>query len=241
MGFWIPERGLGSGLPAWLGEQPLQQPALSGAWDCPARPLWHSGLSPVWGLEPLSCQHWSQLPESPDRRRFQLTPHHESRRVSLPAGQATLALFCQAEETAWLSFFHQPFSLSSSRRTPAPPEASSPRQGRQQPVGYSPQHGERWHVVPGCLLHMLPSLSPQLDLGLGPGFPGPWCRPSGALLQAVGSLLGGFYLRSRRPGREQWLRAVGCAHLRSIRCHVLTWSLLCDTCDASWQRGTVIP
>lgn len=57
-------------------------------------------------------------------------------------------------------------------------------------------------MVPGCLLHMLPFLSPQLDLGLGPGFPGPWCRPSGALLQVVGSLLGGFYLRSRRPGRR---------------------------------------
>lgn len=208
------------------------------------RPLWHAGLSPVWGPEPLSCQHWSQFPESPDRCHFQLTPHHESRRVSLPAGQATLALFCQVEETAWLSSFHQPFSLSSSCRMPSPPGAPAPRQPRARagssPLGAVPSmpRGGMWSLGVFCTL---PFLSPQLDLGFGPGFPGSpvpplGCPPSGCGQPARGLLPA---LPQARPERSHW--AVRGAHLRSIRCHVLTCRCFCDYCGAPWQRGTVIP
>lgn len=133
--------------------------------------------------------------------------------MSLPAGQATLPLFCQAEETAWLSSFHQPLWLSSSRRMPAPPGAlpcASPAPGPAAAVGCSPRHAERWRVVPGCFLHVT---FPVSTAGLGawpwlPRVPGPRCRPSGALLQVVGSLPGASPCA---PAGQAGEKSLGCS------------------------------
>lgn len=153
--------------------------------------------------------------------------------MSLPTGQAALALFYQAEETAWLSFAHASHPrcrVAAEWLLPlGPPPCTSPRaRPGSSLLGAVPSmlRGGMWPRVSST--HV--TLSPQPDLGRGPGFPGSLCRPAGPSLRLWAARPG--LLPALAHAGEKLLWAVGCAPLRSIRRHVLTSRCFCDSCNA---------